>query len=172
MHSHHIDRAGWFQAVSGMLRGGGPVPAAKGLAPGAGRPVLGPSVGGPRTAAELAAVVTPRARVAPGRPLAHRDDGPGARRSGICLSTTGRLRRLRRIAAGGGDALSVDSKSASPKHRRMVLRQQQRPALAEFGERLRAVRLALGLSQEALADLAGFDRTYVSLVERGRRSEE
>ncbi|HLW80363.1 MAG TPA: helix-turn-helix transcriptional regulator [Terriglobia bacterium] len=64
----------------------------------------------------------------------------------------------------------MDSKSASPKHRRMVLRQQQRPALAEFGERLRAVRLALGLSQEALADLAGFDRTYVSLVERGRRN--
>ena len=52
----------------------------------------------------------------------------------------------------------------------MVLRPQQRHALAEFGERLRAVRLAFGLSQEALADLAGFDRTYVSLVERGRRN--
>jgi transcriptional regulator with XRE-family HTH domain len=39
-----------------------------------------------------------------------------------------------------------------------------------FGERLRQVRLAKRLSQEALADAAGLHRTHVSLIERGRRS--
>jgi transcriptional regulator with XRE-family HTH domain len=46
----------------------------------------------------------------------------------------------------------------------------RRNALAAFGERLRGFRLGLELSQEELADRAGFDRTYVSLVERGRRN--
>jgi transcriptional regulator with XRE-family HTH domain len=35
---------------------------------------------------------------------------------------------------------------------------------------MRALRLARGVSQEELADLAGIDRTYVSGVERGRRN--
>ncbi len=39
---------------------------------------------------------------------------------------------------------------------------------AEFGERLRGLRLAAGLSQEALADTAVVHRTYVGLVERGQ----
>ena len=39
-----------------------------------------------------------------------------------------------------------------------------------FGERLRAVRLKKGVSQEKLADLAGLHRTYVSSVERGERN--
>lgn len=40
---------------------------------------------------------------------------------------------------------------------------QSRAALAHNLRRLRAAR---GLSQEALADLAGIDRTYVSALER------
>ncbi len=39
-----------------------------------------------------------------------------------------------------------------------------------FGERLRELRLATGLSQEELAHRAGLDRTYVSSCERGRRN--
>lgn len=39
-----------------------------------------------------------------------------------------------------------------------------------FGRRLRALRLELGLSQEAFADHCGLDRTYVSGIERGRRN--
>ena len=39
-----------------------------------------------------------------------------------------------------------------------------------FGRRLRQLRKAKGLSQEALAELAGLDRTYVSSCERGRRN--
>jgi len=39
-----------------------------------------------------------------------------------------------------------------------------------YGERLRAIRLQKGVSQEALADAAELHRTYVSSVERGERN--
>ena len=39
-----------------------------------------------------------------------------------------------------------------------------------FGERLREIRQKKGISQEALAHLAGLHRTYVSGVERGERN--
>lgn len=43
-------------------------------------------------------------------------------------------------------------------------------AAAEFGQRLRARRTELGLSQMALADQVGLHFTYVSSVERGERN--
>lgn len=41
---------------------------------------------------------------------------------------------------------------------------------ARFGEKLRQVRNARGLSQEELAHAAGLHRTHISLIERNRRS--
>lgn len=44
------------------------------------------------------------------------------------------------------------------------------PAQTELGDRARARRLELGLSQMALADLIGLHFTFVSSVERGERN--
>jgi transcriptional regulator with XRE-family HTH domain len=41
------------------------------------------------------------------------------------------------------------------------------PTLVAFGSTVRALREAHGLSQEALADLAGVDRSYMGGIERG-----
>lgn len=42
--------------------------------------------------------------------------------------------------------------------------------LIHFGEKLKEARLASGLSQEALALSLEFDRTYIGLLERGKRN--
>jgi DNA-binding XRE family transcriptional regulator len=42
--------------------------------------------------------------------------------------------------------------------------------LKRFGERIRALRVQTGLSQEALAAKAGIHRTYMGGVERGERN--
>ncbi len=42
--------------------------------------------------------------------------------------------------------------------------------LCEFGTKLRQIRLERKISQEALALDIGFDRTYISLLERGKRN--
>lgn len=39
-----------------------------------------------------------------------------------------------------------------------------------FGENVKKIREDIGLSQEQLANLADFDRTYISLIERGKRN--
>ncbi len=40
----------------------------------------------------------------------------------------------------------------------------------QFGESVRELRKAAGLSQEELADLAELDRSYVGCIERGERN--
>lgn len=44
------------------------------------------------------------------------------------------------------------------------------PVAARFGAAVRSAREAQGISQEDLASRAGLHRTYVSMIERGRRT--
>lgn len=47
---------------------------------------------------------------------------------------------------------------------------RKHPELAAFGQAVRASRLEMGLSQEALADEAGIDRSYMGGIERGEHN--
>jgi transcriptional regulator with XRE-family HTH domain len=42
--------------------------------------------------------------------------------------------------------------------------------LIQFGNRIRERRTAMGISQEKLAEITGFHRTYIGMVERGERN--
>lgn len=42
--------------------------------------------------------------------------------------------------------------------------------LQKFGNRIRELRKNQGLSQEQLAELTGFHRTYIGMIERGERN--
>ena len=44
------------------------------------------------------------------------------------------------------------------------------PALVALGAAIRAARQAQGLSQEALAEVAGIDRSYMGGIERGEHN--
>ena len=46
----------------------------------------------------------------------------------------------------------------------------KKDVLIQFGEKVRALRLKKGLSQEQLADKAGFHRTYIGMIERAEKN--
>ena len=54
--------------------------------------------------------------------------------------------------------------------RHRTTRDPRREELRKLGERLRAERLRLRLTQETLAGLLGISVAYVSLIERGARN--
>lgn len=66
------------------------------------------------------------------------------------------------------DCQSVDYQSHRSDPR--LMQEADALTLLAFGSRLRAVRVEHQVSQEALAELADLDRTYISLLERGKRN--
>lgn len=44
------------------------------------------------------------------------------------------------------------------------------PILIKFGQRVRILRKSKNLSQEQLAELTGFHRNYIGMIERGERN--
>ena len=48
--------------------------------------------------------------------------------------------------------------------------QSSDPALRALGQAIRAMRKERGMSQEALADAAGIDRSHMGKIERGERN--
>jgi len=55
-------------------------------------------------------------------------------------------------------------------HNLLTVKRTAHPILKRLGETVRRLRLQHGLSQEALAELAGIDRSYMSGIERGLRN--
>lgn len=53
---------------------------------------------------------------------------------------------------------------------RLAVTQDQQRSLVRLGDAIRARRQSLKLSQEALADQAGINRTHMGEVERGKRN--
>lgn len=53
---------------------------------------------------------------------------------------------------------------------RVSAKQDDAGQLAKLGRAIRTQRTALGLSQEALADAAGIDRSHMGKIERGQRN--
>jgi transcriptional regulator with XRE-family HTH domain len=51
-----------------------------------------------------------------------------------------------------------------------VVKKRHQTISVSFGQRVRELRTAKGLSQEALALVCGLDRTYIGGIERGERN--
>ena len=51
-----------------------------------------------------------------------------------------------------------------------MLRKEKSEAAIRFGKRIAELRMAAGLSQEALADVCKFNRTYIGSIERAEKA--
>ena len=65
------------------------------------------------------------------------------------------------VQSSGGDVCTVS---------RGPLTDEEQNALTALGSAVRGMRLAAGMSQEALADAARLDRSHMGRIERGQRN--
>ena len=85
------------------------------------------------------------------------------------------MERTKRGPGRAGAAQAEPQRARVPRKPRRPLPEPELPAGAKdprivLGERVNALRVALGLSQEDFAGRVGLDRTYVSGIERGLRN--
>ena len=85
------------------------------------------------------------------------------------------MERTKRGPGRAGAAQAQPQRARVPRRPRRPLPEPEVPAGAKdprvvLGERVNALRVALGLSQEDFAGRVGLDRTYVSGIERGTRN--
>jgi len=67
-------------------------------------------------------------------------------------------------------ALKAELPALAGRPRAAAMSSCRREAARAFGQALRAARLSRGISQERLAEAGDLDRTFPSLLERGRRT--
>ena len=74
----------------------------------------------------------------------------------------------------GCDAIAGNALQALTEARRLVGLTRERMSLEEqlalMGQRIREARSGLSMTQQALGEASGLDRTYISLVERGKQN--
>ena len=74
----------------------------------------------------------------------------------------------------GGDAFGRDARHAVDQARSLVGLERPRLSLtdhlAAMGRKINSIRTTLKMTQQDLAEASGLDRTYISMVERGRQN--
>ncbi len=64
----------------------------------------------------------------------------------------------------------TEARRKAPRRAFLFVDDRQRDEFyADFGKRVRELRAQQGLTQEALAEMAGIDRSYLSQIEAGKR---
>src|SRR5262249_55322194 len=103
---------------------------------------------------------------------------------GVQLHTVNEVPSPRRVVVNDTAAVDFDTSSEGPptslggfeltagsaSDEAHAVAKQVNPILTNLGATIRALRAQRKLSQEALADLAAIDRSYMSGIERGRRN--
>ena len=74
----------------------------------------------------------------------------------------------------GGDAFGRDARDAVDQARSLVGLERPRLSLSDhlaaMGRKINSIRTGLNMTQQDLAEASGLDRTYISMVERGRQN--